>query len=152
MAICRRARPIGRLFGPPAGETSTARAMRSGYVDATSMMIGQPSELATNVGRSTPTASRYPISERARPGMSSASGGRRLRPDPGRSGTNERCVVANRAAVGSRYVPEMAKPWTWTTSPVDPGGSLHRWYTGAPSTSTQPDSSGASGRRAMASL
>ena len=46
--------PRGWLFGPPAGETSTARSMRSGKVVATSTMIGQPSELPTNVARSTP--------------------------------------------------------------------------------------------------
>ena len=58
IAICRSARPRGWLFGPPAGETSTARSMRSGNVVATSTMIGQPSELPTNVARSTPTASQ----------------------------------------------------------------------------------------------
>ena len=57
-AICSRARTIGWLFGPPAGETSTAPSMRSGNDAATSQINGQPSELPMNVARSTPTASQ----------------------------------------------------------------------------------------------
>jgi hypothetical protein len=45
-------------LGPPAGETSTALFTRSGKLAATSMMTGQPSELPTKIGFSTPTVSQ----------------------------------------------------------------------------------------------
>jgi len=48
----------GRLCAPPAGDTSTARSIRSGNVVASSMMTAHPSELPMNVARSTPTASQ----------------------------------------------------------------------------------------------
>ncbi len=147
-AICHRARPNGWLLGPPAGDTRTARSMRSGNVVATSMMIGQPNELPTNVARSTPTASQYETSARARPATSSGWSGRMLRPIPGRSGTNVRWRGAKRAAVGSRYVPEIPKPWTWTiASASGPASTQTRWYTGRPSTMTHPGTRGGTGRR-----
>ena len=75
--------------------------------------------------------------------MSSTRSRRWLRPYPGRSGTTLTQRLASLRAVGIRYAPEIAKPWTCTIgTPVPP--VLRRQSMTFPSTSsrsvTQPSS------------
>ena len=76
----------GRVAGCSARQPvrpARPRSMRSGNVVASSTMIGQPSELPTNVARSTPTASQYDYERTRHPVRSSVRSGRMLRPIPG---------------------------------------------------------------------
>ena len=63
-----------RLRGSIVGPTSTIGPTRSGRRTASSVTIWQPIELATNAGRSSPTASSQPPSASARPPIPSGVG------------------------------------------------------------------------------